>query len=98
MGQVALDIQSQAAGCFVAAIAVFFQALQDDPIQIAFDGLPQSTGFGPTVLSDCRRQISFQGTDPHTRAQWLLFADDPTQLVIRGRVQAVLVEGCRAAQ
>ena len=39
VGQVSLDVLSEAAGCLIAAVAVLVEGLHDDPVEVAANEL-----------------------------------------------------------
>ena len=96
--QVALQIGGQGAGGFVAAGAVFFQALHHDPVELAAEHLTQAARVEAALDRERRKGLGIQRADALAGTRRLVFADDPPHLVVAGVAQGRAVEGRGAGQ
>ena len=86
--KIALDVGGQAVGRLVAAVAVLFQALHHDPVELAADVFAQAGRFG---VRDWRRSMAACRCELSLRAGLgrLLLADDPQHFVEGGLAQSL---------
>ncbi len=91
------DIGRQSIGRLVAARAVFFERLHDDPVQIAPYQTRQLCRRGSS-LSGNRRQGIRGLRQTRTGFRWLFLANDPQHLVPRRRPQPLFFKRRRTGQ
>src|SRR5262249_58657725 len=102
VGQITADVAGQVVGRFVAAFAVFFERLADDPVEFTEAGVGWAV---PTSRRRCIRvRLLVSGAhptelgDPRTYTFRLFFADDSLHFGEAGFAEAAGFERSRAGE
>ena len=98
VAHVALDVHRQSVGRLVTTRAVLFQALHDDPIQIAPELVEQLRGIGRSTFGRGGQVSALERREPGAWANRFLFADGLAHRVQAGGQQFLGVERCAAHQ
>ncbi len=79
--EVPLQIGGEAVGRVVAALAIFFEALHHDPIEIAAQGSGQLRALGVAALRGGREFVAVERFHARRRARRIDLADDPPDFI-----------------